>query len=144
MKTNLIVFRLSGNTYAFQLEKIPLVIGLEKLTFMVDDMNVIPDTVNYLLEEIKIFNLHKLLNLDAKPIQKTSKLLVGEHGNLTVGCFVDKVVSIMKIDENDFIETEETRNEKFVAGILSVDNTVKFLDIDKIYKSEVVLKSIKS
>ncbi len=143
MKINIIVFRLSDQTYAFQLDKIPLVIGVERINSIANEAAEIPEKVNYMFEEIKIFNLHKILGVEQKPILKSSKLLIGEYANSSVGCFVDKVTSVMKISDTDIHQTSGSVGQKYVVGEINNGIPIKLLDIDKILESEVLVKILK-
>ncbi len=144
MKINLIIFRVSGKHYAFQLEKIPLILKLDKVRSSIPDLNEIPESISYLFEEIKIINLTKVLGLEETPLSENAKLILGDFGQISAGCFVDKVVSLMKIDSADIIETEELKKEKYTIGFLRDKPDVKYLDVDKIFEEHLKTVSIRN
>ncbi|MGE5399730.1 MAG: chemotaxis protein CheW [Ignavibacteriales bacterium] len=98
MIKNLVIFSVSDHDFATDIQKVSLILKTNevfKSQFLLPTKNSITKIG---ITEIRIIDLHTILNLTPKRINHNTRLLVVETGKKVCGFIVDKVKEIISVD----------------------------------------------
>ncbi len=141
MTKDIITFKLSGNMFAVDLQKVPLILKANQFlpedSFLVYEYNVF----KYGNTEVFLINIYELLKLVPKEINESSRILVGELENSHFGIVVESVMNIINLNGNCRIidYPNSSRKDSFYKEIIEIeDQQFILLDIEKIFKKEIL------
>lgn len=125
-----IVFKLAGKEYAFEVDYVAEIIDMMKSTSVAYTDKGIDGIINIRGQIVPIVSLFEKLKIDTK-IDENSKIIVCNIDDNKVGVVVDSISDILSVDSNDIKEQD---NELF-KNVLHLDNgdrLVLSMDINKI------------
>ena len=129
-----IVFKLAGKEYAFEVESVAEIIDIVDSTKVAFTNDSIDGIINIRGQVIAIVSLFKKLNIETK-INEDSKIIICNINNIRIGFIVDSVSDILSIRASEVREQEN----KLFTNILHLDNgnrLVLSMDIDEIVSNE--------
>ncbi len=125
-----IVFKLSGKEYAFEVESVAEIIDIVDSTKVAYTDEVIDGIINIRGQIITIISLFKKLNITTQ-IEEDSKIIICQKNNTKIGFIVDSVSDILQIKPNEVKE----QDDDFFTNVLHLNSgkrLVLSMDIDKI------------
>lgn len=128
--TEVIVFKLAGKEYAFNIESVAEIIDIVDSTKVAFTNEIIDGIINIRGQVITIVSLFKKLNIETK-INEDSKIIICNIKNTRIGFIVDSVSDILNIKVDEIREQED----KLFTNVLHLNNgkrLVLSMDIDEI------------
>lgn len=140
MIKNLVIFSVSDHDFAADIQKVSLILKTNevfKSQFLLPAKNSITKVG---ITEIRIIDLHTILNLTPKKINHNTRLLVVESAKKVCGFIVDRVKEIISVDvkiiEPTFQENVESNlnsGSPFELPVIESDNQkIILLDLEKL------------
>lgn len=126
-----IIFKLSGKEYAFDVESVSEIIDIVDFTKVVYSDKSVDGIINIRGEVITIVSLHKKLNIDSKC--EAAKIIICTINEIKIGFLVDSVSDIINIKIDEAIE----HDDKLFTHMLYLndgDRLVLSMDIDEVIK----------
>jgi len=142
LSIQLVIFELDKKEYGIDVTAINGILrarkfkiqGLPGIDKSIEGMINLRGNVNY------IFNLRVKFGLDKTDISNESKFIMLNANNSTIGCIVDEVTDIVKLNDEhiqlipSFISSD---NDNYIKGIGKLDDRmIIILDPDKIFSTE--------
>ena len=128
--TEVIVFKLAGKEYAFNVESVAEIIDIVDSTKVAFTNEIIDGIINIRGQVITIVSLFKKLNIQTN-INEDSKIIICNIKNTRIGFIVDSVSDILNIKADEIREQEN----KLFTNVLHLNNgkrLVLSMDIDEI------------
>ncbi len=125
-----IVFKLAGREYAFDVESVAEIIDIVDSTKVAFTNDLIDGIINIRGQVITIVSLFKKLNIQTK-INEDSKIIICNIKNMRIGFIVDSVSDILNIKIDEIKE----QDNKLFANVFHLENgkrLVLSMDIDEI------------
>ena len=136
----LVGFRLDNEDYAIAITKIQEIILMKPITRIPQVPDFIEGLINLRGSVIPIVNLRKRFSLPPREIDDETRTIVVNIHDKTVGCVVDAVTQVMRINR-DQIQPPPLGvmavNHQYLAGLAKLDDRLMIiLDIDKLFQAE--------
>jgi purine-binding chemotaxis protein CheW len=136
----LVGFRLDNEDYAITITKIQEIILMKPITRIPQVPDFIEGLINLRGSVIPIVNLRKRFGLLPREIDDETRTIVVNVHEKTVGCVVDAVTQVMRINR-DQIQPPPLGvmavNHQYLAGLAKLDDRLMIiLDIDKLFQAE--------
>jgi purine-binding chemotaxis protein CheW len=136
----LVGFRLDNEDYAIAITKIQEIILMKPITRIPQVPDFIEGLINLRGSVIPIVNLRKRFGLQPREIDDETRTIVVNVHEKTVGCVVDAVTQVMRINR-DQIQPPPLGvmavNHQYLAGLAKLDDRLMIiLDIDKLFQAE--------
>src|SRR5262245_6967988 len=129
-------FQLSGQDYAFRIEQIQEIVILDKVTKTPQVPEYVEGVSNLRGSIIPIINLRKLFGLEPKPVDGDTRTIVVNVGQRTMGCTVDSVSQVLRIQEENIQPAPETvtaNGAGYISGFARQEGRLMILlDIDEL------------
>jgi len=128
-----IVFKLCGKEYAFEVENVAEIIDIVDSTKVAFTDEAVAGIINIRGQIVTIVSLFEKLNIETK-INEDSKIIVCDINDTRIGFIVDSVSDILNIKEEELREQED----ELFTNILHLDDgkrLVLSMDIDEIVSS---------
>lgn len=125
-----IIFKLSGKEYAFDVENVAEIIDILDSTEVAYTNDLIDGIINIRGQIVPVVSLFKKLKIQMK-INEDSKIIICNVNELKIGFVVDSVSDILDVKKDEIRE----QDDDFFMNILHLDNgkrLVLSIDIDKI------------
>ncbi len=125
-----IVFKLAGREYAFDVESVAEIIDIVESTKVAFTNELIDGIINIRGQVITIVSLFKKLNIETK-INQDSKIVICNIKNTRIGFIVDSVSDILNIRADEIRE----QDDKLFPNVFHLNNgkrLVLSIDIDEI------------
>jgi purine-binding chemotaxis protein CheW len=133
-------FQLAEQAYAFPIEQIREIVILDKVTRTPQVPDYCEGVSNLRGSIIPIINLRKLFGLEAKPADADSRTIVVTVGERKMGCTVDMVSQVVRIQDEDIQPAPETvtaDGADYISGFARHDgDLVIILDINRLLDPE--------
>ncbi|TGE36059.1 chemotaxis protein CheW [Desulfosporosinus fructosivorans] len=142
MSIRLVIFELDSEEYGINITAVNGILRARKFKVQnlpgtdksIEGMINLRGSVNY------IFNLRKKLNLIEKEISDESKFIMLNAHNSTIGCIVDEVTDIVKLNDDQVQSAPNFISEvsdNYIIGIGKIENRmIIILDAEKIFATE--------
>ena len=142
MSIQLVIFELDNVEYGIDIKAITGILRARKFEVQtlpgtdksIEGMINLRGSVNY------IFNLRTKFNLREKEISDESKFIMLNAHNSTIGCIVDEVTDIVKLNDEQVQPTPNFTsgvNVNYIIGIANLDDRmIIILDAEKIFATE--------
>lgn len=125
-----IVFKLAGREYAFEVENVAEIIDMVESTRIVFSDEAVDGIINIRGQIVTIVSLFKKLNIETQ-INEDSKIIVCDINNTKIGFVVDSVSDILNVKVNEIRE----QKDGFFTNVLHLNGgkrLVLSMDIDEI------------
>jgi len=129
-----IVFKLSGKEYSFEVEKVAEIIDMIDSTKVAFTDDFLEGIINIRGQIVTIVSLFEKLNIPTK-INEDSKIIVCNINETKIGFIVDSVSDILNIKEKELRD----QNDELFTKVLHLNNgerLVLSMDIDEIVSKE--------
>ena len=117
----LVVFELDGNEYGIDALKVNGILRAKK--FSIKKMPGVSDSVEGIInlrgKVSFIFNLGKKFHIPTTVVDQESKFIMINIENVVVGCIVDEVTDIIRIDEETIKHHRRSLNKMIISKELS-------------------------
>ena len=142
MSIQLVVFALDDEEYGIDVSSVNGILRSKKFKIQalpgtgqaVEGMINLRGQVNY------IFNLRSKFKLMAKEMSEESKFIMLNANNSTIGCIVDEVTDIVKLNDDQVQSTPNFiggGDDNYIIGIGKLeDRMIIILDPEKIFSAE--------
>ena len=142
MSIQLVIFELDNEEYGIAVSAVNGILRSSKFKIQtlpgtdkaIEGMINLRGQVNY------IFNLRSKFNLTEKEISAESKFIMLNAHKSTIGCIVDEVTDIVKLNDEDVQEAPKfisDINANYILGIGKLeDRMIIILDPEKIFATE--------
>ena len=130
IEKEVIVFKLSGKEYAFDVEVVAEIIDVVEATKVAFSDENVDGVINIRGKIVTIVSLFKKLNIATK-INEDSKIIVCDIDGSRIGFVVDSISDIMDIKTDEF----KSQEDELFSGVLHLQNgkrLVPTMDIQKI------------
>jgi purine-binding chemotaxis protein CheW len=136
----LVGFRLDNEDYAIAITKIQEIILMKPITRIPQVPDYIEGLINLRGSVIPIVNLRKRFGLPHRELDDETRTIVVNVHEKTVGCVVDAVTQVIRIDRN-LVQPPPLSvlavNHQYLAGLAKLeDRLLIILDIDKLFEAE--------
>lgn len=133
-------FRLDDEEYAIAITKIQEIILMKPITRIPQVPSFIEGLVNLRGSVIPILNLRERFGLPRRVFDDETRTIVVNVQDKTVGCIVDAVTQVMRIDR-DSIQPPPLSvlavSQQYISGLAKLDDRLLIiLDIDKLFDAD--------
>lgn len=143
LRTNMaqfVEFEINSQRYAFPIEKIREIVILKGVTPTPQVAAYVDGVSNLRGSIIPIINLRVLFGFEARPADDDTRTIVVSVGEKTMGCTVDAVNQVLRIEKEaigDAPETVVADGRNYITGFVKVDDRlVIVLDVDQLLDLE--------
>ncbi|MCP4109942.1 MAG: purine-binding chemotaxis protein CheW [Desulfobacteraceae bacterium] len=137
-KTELVIFSLDNNYYAFNGEDIKEILPYEEITYVPGCPDFIIGIINVRGDIESVLNIHVLMGLPETKSPKNSRIIIAFKKNIRSGILVDSVEDVIEVPTNLIkrpISTLDKAVREFAVGGETIYGRkyVTILDIGKIF-----------
>lgn len=129
-------FAVAGQRYLFRIEKILEIVIPSAITRLPEVEGYVEGVMNLRGAIIPVVNLRRLFRLEPAAIDADTRLIVVDVGGRTMGCLVDSVSQIVRLEPGDLKtapDTVTTGGPRYVEGFVrSGDTLVVVLDTEQL------------
>ncbi|WP_432403414.1 chemotaxis protein CheW [Wukongibacter sp. M2B1] len=143
-----VVFSLGSEEYGLNILKVSEINRLKEL-----EITKVPKTpehiegiINLRGDVVPVVNLRKRFNIEAKELDKQTRIVVVKIDSKNIGFLVDSISHVIAFDEEEFSPppAEITIDSNYITGVGKKDTRMVFLlDIDKLLGTSENLKRSK-
>lgn len=131
-----VTFRIDGQAYAFRIDQIREIVILNQVTRIPQVPDYVEGVANLRGSIIPIINLRTLFGLPSKPLDSDTRTIVVHVGERLVGCQVDSVTQVVRIDHDAIRPAPDTvtgHGASYIAGFARVqEQLVVLIDINEL------------
>jgi purine-binding chemotaxis protein CheW len=131
-----VAFRIENQVYAFRIEQIQEIVILSQVTRTPQVPAYVEGVANLRGSIIPIINLRKLFGLEPKPIDDETQTIVVNVGTRTIGCTVDMVTQVVRINQDAIHAAPETvtaHGAHYISGFARVaDQLIVLLEVEEL------------
>mgnify|MGYP001766717603 CR=1 FL=1 len=139
----LVVFTLGDEEFGVDISQVREIVRVVQITYLPKAPTFIEGVVNLRGQVLAVIDLSKRLGVPSKERSETTRIIVVEVGDNTVGMIVDSVSEVLRLS-SDFVEdvpslVETEVPEHYIRGIGKLkDRLLVFLDLNTILSSDEV------
>ena len=141
----LVVFKIGDEEFGVDIAQVREIVRLLEITYMPKAPSFIEGVVNLRGQIVAIIDLAKRLGIPSRPRGDTTRIIVIEIGENTVGMIVDSVSEVLRLSSENIeevpgiIETEVP--EHYIRGVGKLkDRLLVLLDLNRVLTSEEVAR----
>jgi len=141
----LVVFKIGDEEFGVDIAQVREIVRLLEITYMPKAPSFIEGVVNLRGQIVAIIDLAKRLGIPSHPRSDTTRIIVIEIGENTVGMIVDSVSEVLRLSSENIeevpgiIETEVP--EHYIRGVGKLkDRLLVLLDLNRVLTSEEVAR----
>jgi len=141
----LVVFKIGEEEFGVDISQVREIVRLIEVTYMPKAPAFIEGVVNLRGQIVAVIDLAKRLGIPSRPRGDTTRIIVIEIGENTVGMIVDSVSEVLRISSENIeevpglIETEVP--EHYIRGVGKLkDRLLVLLDLSRVLSHEEVAK----
>lgn len=132
----LVKFHIADEVFGIEIRQIFKILKPQEIFKVPNTPPFIEGLINLRGKVLTVFNLRKRFNMPEKENDENTKILIINHNDLLLGFTVDSVSEIVRVPDEDFVETPpELRSfdRRFLAGVAKVgEKLVLLLNLDKV------------
>lgn len=131
-----LTFQIAQEDFGIDIGDVIEIIGIQKITEVPDLPSYIRGVINLRGKVIAVMDVRLRFNMEPRPYDDRTCVIVVTVDNLTVGLLVDRVNEVVEIAEN-FIEAAPPTqsNDQYIKGLGKIGNEVKILlDVPNLLK----------
>ena len=141
----LVVFKIGEEEFGVDISQVREIVRLIEVTYMPKAPAFIEGVVNLRGQIVAVIDLAKRLGIPSRPRGDTTRIIVIEIGENTVGMIVDSVSEVLRISSGEIeevpglIETEVP--EHYIRGVGKLkDRLLVLLDLSRVLSHEEVVR----
>ncbi|ADC65238.1 CheW protein [Ferroglobus placidus DSM 10642] len=136
-----IVFNLGDERYGVDISQVREIIKPTEITRIPNAPEFVEGVINLRGQITTIINLRKRFNLEPKPIDQNTRIIVVEHDGAVIGMMVDNVTEVKYLSKSDIEELPPVitakSEAKFLKGIGKLpDGLLILIDLNKVLNEE--------
>jgi len=137
-----VIFKIEDQDYGIEIEHVHEIDRLKEVVIcpVPKAPEYVEGIINLRGEVVPIIDLRKKLELPKEETCRETRILIVRMDNKTIGLIVDRVLTVINIDQDDITATpEEIKdvNTKYFSGIVRINNKlVLLLNINEVLSSE--------
>lgn len=136
-----VTFRLGEELFLIDIIKIQEIIRMVNITGVPNSPEFVKGVINLRGRIVPVIDLRKQFGMPAYAgNEKDQRIIIVEIGNVLVGCIVDLIKEVLKVDETIFEETPKIVagvKQKFIEGIVKHKEDIYILlNVDKLLSEE--------
>jgi len=130
-----VAFRVADQTYAFRIDQIKEIVILTQVTRTPQVPDYVEGVANLRGSIIPIVNIRRLFGLTPQPNSPDTRTIVVNVGGKTIGCIVDSVTQVVRIDHDAIQSVPETvtcGGANYISGFAKLkDELIVLLEVDE-------------
>lgn len=142
----LVTFELAGEIFGIDILKVQEITSMTKITRVPNAPYFVEGVINLRGKVIPVVDLRKILNLEPRIYDFTSRIIVLHIDSKIIGVLVDRMNEVIWVNKNN-IETNPTQtdskvSESYIIGVVNLeDKLIILLDLYKIFNIQVEQKN---
>lgn len=137
----LVVFKIGEEEFGVEINQVREIVKLVAITRMPKAPAFIEGVVNLRGQIITVIDLSRRLDLPSIGRSESTRIMVVEIGENTVGMIVDSVSEVLRLSENDIEDTpsliDTEVHEKYLRGVgKSEDRLLILLDLNEVLSTD--------
>lgn len=134
-----VTFKLDEEYCAFPIENVISIEKIQARTRVPNSPNFLEGVINLRGDVIALINLRKKLGIPEIPLDKDTRVIIVNCGDIAAGIIVDASSEVMEIDDSKIDDaqlTEENKNHNYIKGIGKTDTgIITILKVEEIFKN---------
>lgn len=125
-----LTFALGDEEYGIEIRNVTEIIGIQTITELPDTPHFMKGVINLRGKVIPVIDVRLRFNLEAKPYDDRTCIVVVNIRNMSVGLIVDTVSEVLDIPSNDVEDAPTVNNSagsRYIKGLGKVEDKVKIL-----------------
>lgn len=136
-----VTFRLGEELFLIDIIKIQEIIRMVNITAVPNSPDFVKGVINLRGRIVPVIDLRKQFGMPPySGDEKDQRIIIVEIGNVLVGCTVDLIKEVLKVDETLFEKTPKIvagLKQKFIEGIVKYKEEIYILlNVDKLLSDE--------
>ncbi len=134
----LVTFELAGELFGIEILKVQEITPMTKITRVPNAPKYVEGVINLRGKVIPVVDLRKLMNLNLRDYDPSSRIIVLQLDGKIIGILVDKMNEVIWVNKHS-IETNPTQSESkisenYIIGVVNLDDRlVILLDLYKLF-----------
>ncbi|MCX7772854.1 MAG: chemotaxis protein CheW [Clostridia bacterium] len=132
----LIKFHIADETFGIGITQIYQILKPQEIFKVPNTPPFIEGLLNLRGKVLTVFNLRKRFNMPAKENDENTKIIIVNMNELLLGFVVDSVTEIVRVPDEDIVETPPTLStfdKRFLSGVAKLnDKLILLLNLDKV------------
>ncbi|MCX7909634.1 MAG: chemotaxis protein CheW [Ignavibacteria bacterium] len=134
----LVTFELAGEFFGIDILKVQEITPMTKITRVPNAPHYVEGVINLRGKVIPVVDLRKILQLDFKEYDASSRIIVLQLDGKIIGILVDRMNEVIWVNKN-MIETNPTQSDSkisdnYIIGIVNLeDKLIILLDLYKVF-----------
>jgi purine-binding chemotaxis protein CheW len=129
-KDKYLIFHLANEDYGIEVSYVREIIGVQKITEVPDREDFLKGVINLRGKIIPVIDVRMRFNLEFKPYNERTSIIVLEVESTNIGLIVDGVSEVLNIPEQQIEASPKTNKgskSRFVKGMGKVGENVKII-----------------
>ena len=136
----LVTFRIGNEEFGFDIFKVKEINKMMDITQIPNSQSSVKGVVNLRGSVIPVVSLREKLNFSDKEYTNSTRIIVVEYQNKSIGFIVDEVNEVLRIESSIIEKPPEmttTVESAYINGVANLENRLLILlDLDKILTKE--------
>ncbi len=132
----LVKFHIADEVFGIEIKQIFKILKPQEIFKVPNTPPVIEGLLNLRGQVLTVFNLRKRFNMPEKENDENTKILIINQNDLLLGFTVDSVSEIVRVPDEDFVETPPelvSFDRRFLSGVAKVgEKLILLLNLEKI------------
>lgn len=139
----LVVFAIGEEEFGVEIGQVREIVKLVQITYLPKAPAFIEGVVNLRGQVLAVIDLAKRLSIPSRPRGDSTRIIIVEVGNNTVGMIVDSVSEVLRLSSDDVDDVPTLVNtevpEHYIRGVGKLkDRLLVLLDLNKVLTPEEV------
>ena len=135
----IVIFNIGEGEYACNIDNVKEIIRLPEIMKVPDTAPYIEGVLSIRNQLMAVINLGKLLGMNFKQPDESSRVVIINNGSVSFGVIVDKVAHVIPVQKELFEENSRIANCSYIKGIFNLNNgsrLIMMLDPHKLISIE--------
>lgn len=132
----LVKFHIADEVFGIEIKQIFKILKPQEIFMVPNTPPFIEGLLNLRGQVLTVFNLRKRFNMPEKVNDENTKILIINQNDLLLGFTVDSVSEIVRVPDEDFVETPPelvSFDRRFLSGVAKVgEKLILLLNLEKI------------
>jgi purine-binding chemotaxis protein CheW len=118
----IVIFNIGEGEYACNIDNVKEIIRLPEIMKVPDTAPYIEGVLSIRNQLMAVINLGKLLGMNFKQPDESSRVVIINNGNFSFGVIVDKVAHVIPVQKELFKKNSQIANCSYIKGIFNLNN----------------------
>lgn len=132
----LVKFNVADETFGIGITQIHQILKPQEIFKVPNTPPFVEGLLNLRGRVLTVFNLRKRFNMPDKENDENTKIVIVNMNDLLLGFIVDSVTEIVRVPENEIVETPPSLrsfDKRFLSGVAKLnEKLILLLDLDKV------------